>query len=176
MAGTTFLRGERVELQPIERDDAAFLAGLVNDPRVRRHLGAADPLNRIQEREWIESLDDTEGYHFLIAADGSPVGSIGLHEPNEIWGTIEIGYMIDPDCWGQGYATDAVSQACRYAFAERRFEKVFACVYETNPASHRVLKKAGFVEEGRLRDEAFVEGERVDLFRYGLLADDWFEQ
>ncbi|TYL39727.1 GNAT family N-acetyltransferase [Natronococcus pandeyae] len=175
MPGVTFLRGDLVELRPIECDDAAFLAGLVNDPRIRRYLGTADPLNRTQKRERIESLDDAEELQFVIAVDGEPVGSIGLYEPNETWGTTELGYMIDPDHWGEGYATDAVSQACRYAFAERRFEKVSASVYETNPASRRVLEKAGFTEEGRLRDEAFVEGDRVDLHRYGLLAEEWFE-
>ncbi len=173
MPGAVFLDGEVVELRTIEREDAEFLQKLVNDPRVRRHIGAGAPLNGVQEREWIDSLGESDKVRLLIAVDGEPVGSIGLDAPNDIWGTTELGYMVDPDHWRQGYATDAVSQVCRYAFAQRRLDKVYACVYETNPASRRVLEKAGFTEEGRLRNEAFVEGERVDVHRYGLLADEW---
>lgn len=174
MPGAVFLDGDTVELRTIEREDAAFLTGLLNDPRVRRDIGSYAPLNEVQEREWIDSLGESAGVRLLVAVDGGPVGTVGLDEPNEVWGTTELGYMIDPDRWGNGYATEAVSLACRYAFAERRLEKVYARVYETNPASRRVLEKVGFVEEGRLREEAFVEGERVDLRRYGLLADEWF--
>jgi RimJ/RimL family protein N-acetyltransferase len=62
---------------------------------------------------------------------------------------------------------------CRYAFAERRLDKVGAAAYETNSGSKRVLEKAGFTREGTLRREAFVGGERVDLVHFGLLADEF---
>ena len=53
-----------------------------------------------------------------------------------------------------------------------RLEKLSADALATNPASQRVLEKNGFLEEGRFRDHAFVDGERVDVVRYGLLADE----
>jgi len=172
MPGSTFAKGETIELRTIEPEDAEFLQRVVNDPRVRSGLAAYEPINGPAESEWIESLDEGDGADFLICARGDRVGTIGLNSPNEVWGTAEIGYMIDPDRWGEGHATDAVETVCRYAFEDRRLHKVYAKVYETNPASRRVLEKAGFAEEGVLREEAFAGGERVDIYRYGLLADD----
>ena len=173
MPGSVFLRGEVVTLRPMERDDVEFLTALVNDPTVRRSLAADRPIAQHDEREWIESANEDGGVHLLACADDEPVGTVGLNEPNETWGVTELGYMIDPDHWGHGYATDAADRLCAYAFEERRLNKVFAEVYETNPASTRVLEKVGFEREGVHRQEAFVDGEYVDIYRYGLLASEY---
>ena len=60
-----------------------------------------------------------------------------------------------------------------YGFDERRLHKVFARVLEPNSASQRLLDRLGFEREGRLRDQAFVRGEPVDVLRYGLLESAW---
>lgn len=173
MPGPVFREGDRVELRTVETEDVEFLQRTINHPKVRRGVFAVDPKNREQEREWVESLGDDDGVDLLVCADGEPVGTIGLQPPNQVWGVAEVGYMIAPDHWGNGYATDALAEVCGYAFAERGLDKVYAHAYATNPASRRVLEKVGFTEEGVLRDEAFVDGERVDVHRYGLLADEW---
>lgn len=100
------------------------------------------------------------------------MGIVGLDDPHPAWGTAEVGYFVDPDHWGNGYATDAVRTVCRYAFGERRLGKLYGHVFETNPASARVMEKVGFVREGVHRGQAFLDGERVDILRYGLLADE----
>ncbi|WP_255151576.1 GNAT family N-acetyltransferase [Halorarius halobius] len=171
MPGPVFIEGETVDLHPIEVDDAPFLERLVNDPAVRAGLGSHASHNEQEEREWVESLGGEE-VHLLACVDGDPVGTFGLNDVNEVWGTTELGYMILPDHWGNGYATDAAALICGHAFDERRLAKVYAHVYETNPASARVLEKVGFEQEGLLRQHAFVDGERVDVERYGLLADE----
>lgn len=171
MPGAVFLEGDRVELRTIELADAEFLCELINHPRVRSGIGSSTPVNGVQEREWIEALD-REDLQLMVTVDGESVGTIGFGSPND-WGTTELGYMLHPAHWGRGYATEAVALVSGYGFEERRLNKLSASVYETNPASSRVLEKNGFREEGRLRQEAFVGGEYVDLLRYGLLAEEW---
>jgi RimJ/RimL family protein N-acetyltransferase len=118
-------------------------------------------------------MADDDNVHLLVCVDGEPVGSTGLFVDRPTWGTAEVGYSIAPSHWDNGYATDALRQLCGYAFEERRLHKVVARSYETNPASSRVLEKVGFEQEGVLRREAFVQGEYVDLHRYGLLAEEF---
>ena len=171
MARSAFLRTDGIELCPVESDDAAFLARLMNDPAVRRGIGATTPTALHDEREWIE---DHEGTHLLVVADGDPVGIVGFEETNpSAWGVVELGYFLDPEAWGNGYATTAAALAVEHAFRDRRYAKAVATVYETNPASARVLEKLGFEREATFRKEAFIEGERVDVHRYGLLADEY---
>lgn len=176
MPGPVFREGTDVTLRTIEEDDAEFLQRLINDPSVRIPIGATEPKNRAEELEWIESLGEDDGVHLLVCVEGDPVGNVTLHPPRERWGIAEIGYMIAPEQWGNGYATDAVREICGYAFDERRLNKVCADCYATNPGSRRVLEKAGFTQEGRFRQEAFIEGEHVDVLRYGLLAEEYEER
>lgn len=173
MPGPIYREGERVELRPVETEDADFVQELINDARIRHDLGAIDPINGAQEEEWIENIGENDGVNLLITADGDPVGTINLRPLNETWGTGEVSYMIAPDEWGQGYATDALRELCAHAFEYRRIGKLVGRAYVSNESSCRVLEKVGFREEGVLRKEAFVAGERVDVRRYGLSADEW---
>jgi RimJ/RimL family protein N-acetyltransferase len=173
MPGALFQTSGQVELRPIEPDDSAFLRRVINDPQVRHSLAAVDPINEPQEQEWIESIGESDDTHLLVCVDGDAVGSVTLREPNEVWGVAEIGYMVDPDAWNNGYATDAVEGISQHAFEERRLNKVYAKVYARNDGSRRVLEKVGFTEEGLLRQEGFVDGEHVDVCRYGLLAEEF---
>lgn len=175
MPGPVFLRGEAVTLHPMEPDDAPYLAELLNDPDVRQGIARTHPMSEAEEREWIESLEETDpdALHLLVCADGAPVGTIGMNQVVHRWGKGELGYMIDPDAWNRGYATDAARTVVEFVFDELRFEKLVSHVFETNPASARVLEKVGFEREGTSRGHAFVDGERVDLEIYGLLAADY---
>ena len=175
MPGPVFLEGADVELRTVELEDTSFLQELINDPAVRARLHSSRPISTHQEHNWIESIGEDGDVRLLVCDDDEPVGIVSLEPPDDVWGRAEIAYMIAPEAWGNGYATDAVDALCRYAFTERRLNKLYASVYATNDASTRVLEKVGFQKEGTLRREAFLEGEYVDVHRYGLLAAEWLD-
>lgn len=173
MPGPAFLRGDRVELRVIEEEDLPFLQRVVNDPRVWRSLFAAEPKTMDDERAFYEeAVNADDQVHLLICDDGESVGIVGLSGIDLNWGIAEVGYYVDPDAQDRGYATEALRLVVEYAFDQRRLAKLYAHALATNEPSRRVLEKNGFEEEGRLREEAFVDGERVDVVRYGLLADE----
>ena len=174
--GSGYLTGNAVDLRPPAPEDLPFLCETVNDPRVWRTVSHRDPVTEHAEREWYESLDERDGVDLVIVTTGDdrqPVGVIGYGDVNENWGVAEVGYMIHPDHWNRGYATEATGLLTEYAFGEKRLAKLAASAYAHNPASMRVLEKAGYHEEAVLEREAFVAGERVDLHRYAAFADDW---
>lgn len=171
MAGPVFLRGEDVTLRPPGEGDVPFLTELVNHPDVWPSLAAYEPQTEDEEAAFVESLADSDDVHLLICADDEPVGIVGLNDVRPVWGLAELGYMLSPDAWNNGYATDASRRLVRYGFEDRRLHKVKANAFGTNPASQRVLEKVGFEEEGVFPEHAFVRGEYVDVHRYGLLAE-----
>ena len=73
--------------------------------------------------------------------------------------TAEVGYGVDAKAWGQGVGTAAI-------------RKLIAFVHEDNIASRRLLEKAGFVQEGLLREHYLVNGIPADEAVYGLLRSD----
>ncbi|QCJ46891.1 GNAT family N-acetyltransferase [Haloprofundus sp. MHR1] len=173
MPGPVFLTGDRVELRTVEREDREFIARHRNNPAFRRVLGDARPMNLSAATDYFESVvvgDD--GETFLICADDRAVGLCFFYDLDETNGSAEVGYWITPEAQGNGYATDAARTLARYAFDERRLVKLTARVREPNEASIRVLEKLGFREEGVLREQEFVDGRRVDLRLFGLLASE----
>lgn len=173
MPGPIFLRGEEVTLHPVGDDDVEFLQELVNHPDVWPNLFHTGPKTEAEEREFVESMGESDDVHLLICPDDDPVGILGLNGLNEVWGLAELGYMLVPEAHGNGYATDAARRLVRYAFEDRRLHKVKANAYAHNAASRRVLEKVGFEQEGVFRDHAYVRGEYVDVYRYGLLAEEF---
>jgi len=179
MPGAMFAAGDSVALHTVEDEDLEFLAAARNDPAIRRPLTVNRPSNGEQMREFFENtVSEDDSVSLLVCADGGdgdpePVGSVVLFDEDETAGTATIAYWVVPDEQGNGYCTEGASLLCEYAFAERRLNKLRADVLATNDASHTVLEKLGFVEEGLLREEKYVYGEYVDVHRFGLLADDW---
>lgn len=172
MVGPVFLEGDRVELRPIEADDRAFIRRTVSDPRVRRSLGPA--AGRAWTDPW-EAKRPYDGDHFLVTTGGKATGVIGFWPRHEAWGIAQVALAITPKQWDNGFGREALRCLCAYAFEERRLHKLVAPIVEGDEIAIAVFEAAGFVEEGRLRGEAYYEGDPRDVIRFGLLAADWFD-
>ncbi|WP_227133990.1 GNAT family N-acetyltransferase [Halorubellus salinus] len=179
MPGAVFLRGDRVSLHTIEEADLDLLNENVNDPRVRRPLTSATPTTMRSTEEFHEDVvSDDDSVNLLICVDGDdgdpePVGDIALFKIHERtrWG--ELAIAIHPDHWSKGYGTEASRLLVEYAFDERNLNRVQARVMAANDASRRIWETLGFEQEGRLRENQFVDGEYVDTLYFGLLEADW---
>ncbi|KTG07906.1 hypothetical protein AUR64_01330 [Haloprofundus marisrubri] len=173
MPGPVFLVGDHVELRTVEREDREFIARHRNDPIFRRLLGDARPMNLSSATEYFETVvGSDDGETFVVATEDRAVGLVFFFDLDERNGVAELGYWVTAEAQGRGYATDAARALARYAFEERRLEKLTAQVVTSNTASVRVLEKLGFHEEGVLREHEFVDGQRVDLRVFGLLASE----
>jgi len=84
----------------------------------------------------------------------------------------EMGYWLGEAFWGRGIMTDAVRALTRYAIAAHGLTRVYAVPFEWNPASTRVLEKAGFVCEARMRRSVIKEGQILDSFLYAFTVSE----
>jgi RimJ/RimL family protein N-acetyltransferase len=110
---------------------------------------------------------------FGIIVDGEAAGSVSLMPGKDIERTTaEIGYWLGRPFWGRGIATEAVRAATLYAFDQLGMHRVFAVPFGRNPASTRVLEKAGYVREGILRRSAVKDGKLIDQILYAAYDDD----
>ena len=109
---------------------------------------------------------------FAIATDSEAIGSIGLMPGRDVHRfTAELGYWLAEPYWGRGIVTMAVKALVQYAFEELGLRRVYAEPYATNPASSRVLEKAGFQLEGRLRASVFKDGKVLDQLLYAIVRE-----
>jgi RimJ/RimL family protein N-acetyltransferase len=107
---------------------------------------------------------------FAIATADEVIGGIGLQRQSDVHRlTAEIGYWLGEPFWGRGIATRAVRAVTAWAFATTSLERLYACVFATNPASARVLSNAGYQLEGRMRRAVIKDGRILDQLIYAAL-------
>ena len=161
-------------LRPWQLTDVASLARQANNSNIWNNLRDyfPHPYTKNDGEQFIRMvLDKTApAVDFAIVVEGKAVGGIGI-VPNKDVERIsaEMGYWLGEEYWGQGIMTRVVRQMYEYVFAGFPIIKLYAPVFSHNPASIRVLEKAGFVREGILRQAAIKNGKVIDLHYYGLV-------
>jgi RimJ/RimL family protein N-acetyltransferase len=136
---------ERLVLRRARPDDLAAMHRVMSDPRAMRYWSTPPHPDIDTTREWLDSMINSppgSSDDFIVERDGIVIGKMGA------WRLPDIGYMLAPAVWGQGYATEALSAFIGYAFAERT-DFLTADVDPRNAASLALLARAGFRETGR---------------------------
>ena len=172
------LETDRLVLRPFRAADGPDVRRLAGDPRVAATtLNIPHPYEEGMAEGWIGTHEEAfaEGRGLTLAVtlrnEGTLVGAIGLVR-NRRFESAEAGYWIGVPYWNRGYATEALEALLAHAFSTLGLHRVHAHHMDGNPASGRVMEKAGMRREGVLR-EAAKKGERfLDLAVYGILCTD----
>ena len=153
--------------------DEESLARHANDRRVWRNLKDAfpHPYYLDHARAWIaQNKGESPPHQFAIVVDDCVVGGIGIEFRSDIWRySAELGYWLAPDYWGRGIMSAVLRAVVDYAFATFDLNRLWAGAFDWNPASIRVLEKAGFAFEARLTKSAYKDGEFVDEVIYAIV-------
>ena len=159
-------------LRPWTADDVSSLVRHANNYEVWRHLRNQfpHPYTREDAEEWIAFVEQRNPQtYFAIEVQGEAVGGIGLIPKSAIERcSAEMGYWLGEAVWGKGIATAAVRALTNYGFKAFGLTRIFAVPFANNPASARVLEKAGYVREGVMRRSAIKEGVVLDQFLYAI--------
>lgn len=122
--------------------------------------------------QWIGGVSNERPRRsFIIAVNGEAVGGIGLVIGHDIERcSAEVGYWLGEQHWNRGIATAALDRICEYAFEEFGLLRIFATPLSWNPASFRVLEKAGFAKEGIMQNACIKDGKVVSMVLFAKLA------
>jgi RimJ/RimL family protein N-acetyltransferase len=106
--------------------------------------------------------------------DDRLVGTCQLHSLHTIYRSAELQIRIgERDNQGKGYGSEAVYLLLRHGFEDRNLHRIGLHVFDDNLAAIRIYTKAGFKEEGRLREAAFINGRLKDILLFGLLRSEF---
>lgn len=121
-------------------------------------------------RAWLQGMIDipaSEGEDFVVEYGGRVIGKAGLYR------FPEIGFILHPDVWGLGFASEAVAAVLARAFEVHDLDAVVADVDPRNVACLRLLARRGFRETGRRERSWLVGDEWCDSVDLALSRDDW---
>src|SRR5437764_2820360 len=146
------LKLARCTLRPWRVGDETSLVRNANNRRVWHNLSRLPhPYTRQDADAWIaRASTHVPVVDFAIVVDGDAVGGIGVELGRDVFlRSAEVGYWLGEPYWGRGIATEALRAVTEYAFATFDLCRLQAGVFEWNPASMRVLEKAGYTLEAR---------------------------
>ncbi|MBI1256462.1 MAG: GNAT family N-acetyltransferase [Chloroflexi bacterium] len=171
------LETERLILRPLVMTDAPTIRALAGEYQVARMtLNIPHPYPEGAAEAFIQArLDHPEnGYVFGIVrkVDQQLMGAIGIH-PEPRFNRAEIGYWLGIPYWNQGSASEAARRVVAFGFAELKLNRIYASYFTHNPASRRVMEKAGMTYEGTLRQHIIRDGAAYDLGYCGILRSEW---
>jgi RimJ/RimL family protein N-acetyltransferase len=163
-------------LRPWRSADGAALVRHANNRKIWLNLRDRfpHPYTQADANGWLalRAADTGDPHNFAIEFEGDAIGGIGLEFFTDVHRmTAEIGYWLAEPMWGRGFAPLAVKAVTHYAFATFDLRRLQATVYEWNPASARVLEKAGYTLEARLRNYIFKDNRICDAWMYAKLRE-----
>lgn len=166
-------------LRPFFADDAESVASLAGNPAVAKTtLNVPHPYDRSMAEAWItthEKQRKSGRNHVFATVDQSSdhlVGAVNLAVDKRN-NKGEIGYWIGEKYWGFGYATEATIAVVGLGFETLGLNRIAGQCFARNPASGRVLEKAGMAFEGTARQSKLKEGRYEDFEIYAILRSDW---
>ncbi|MGH9839600.1 MAG: GNAT family N-acetyltransferase [Blastocatellia bacterium] len=169
------LKLEHSTIRSYRWGDEDSLVRHANNYKVWRNLTNVFPYPYTMEsaRTWLEyaTTQDPE-INFAVAVNDQVAGGIGLKLKDDIYRrTAEIGYWLGEEFWGRGIMPEAVRALTDWSFASFDLVRIYAGIFEYNSASMRVLEKAGYQYEARLRKHITKEGQTFDDVIYAIIRE-----
>ena len=172
-------RGDLVRLVAPAEEDASVLARWSEDAGYLRALDS-DHARPVSAREFATRLAPEQSepnkveFHLRTLQDNRLIGFVALHsiEWNNGAALLAIG-IGEPAYRGKGYGSDALCLILRYAFNELNLHRVGLDVISSNAPAIRAYRRAGFQQEGAMRDAVLRDGCRYDRIIMGILRHEW---
>ena len=157
MQKSSILETERLILQPVKMEDAAFILELYNSPNFIKFIGdrnlrsVEDAENYIKEK----FLPHVEKHGFgsfviLRKSDNRKIGNVGIYMRDGL-NAPDIGFSFLPEFEGKGYGFEASKKLMEIAFSEFDLKKISAITTKENIASQKLIKKLGLKFQSIIR-------------------------
>lgn len=165
--------GNHIYLRPIEMGDTERIVQWRNQERVRHNFLYQKPFTKEGHEEWMRTrVAAGEVVQFIICGkeSGRAVGSVYFRDIDMRHKKAEYGIFIgEADCAGQGWGSEAARLAVGYARDTLKLHKLMLRVFADNARAVKSYQNAGFVQEGRLRDEFLQDGKYRDILLMAVI-------
>lgn len=170
------LKGEKVLLRAIEKEDMEFLREMINDEEMEKNVvGWSFPVSKYEQEKWFESqMLNKNNLRFIIELEGKRIGLATI--TNIDWKNRKACHGIKlygEDIKRKGLGTDAVVTIMKYAFEELQINKLYSTILEYNEASLRLFEKCGWEREGILKESVYKNNKYVNEIVIGILKEQY---
>ena len=183
MSSFPSLQTPRLLLREIVAADADALFSIHGDPERMKWFGNDPLVDRDAALKlvstfagWREMPSPGTRWGIEVAGKSGLIGTCGLFGWNRSWRKCTLGYELSREVEGQGYMSEALRVVIAWGWSQMSLNRIEAQVHPENASSVSLLRRLGFVQEGRLRQVGYWGGSFHDLYQYSLLKQDWSNQ
>lgn len=167
---------KRVRLRALRREDSALLYEWINQRELVIFNASYHPVSDVDHESWLESMlkkrFDLVIFVIEDIASGQAIGSCQLFNINWRHRSAELQIRIGDQLFqNQGLGSEAVQLLCRFGFDDLNLHRIYLSVFKKNERAIDAYRKCGFVEEGVMREAAFIDAQWLDVTLMGLLND-----
>ncbi|MDP9066818.1 MAG: GNAT family N-acetyltransferase [Actinomycetota bacterium] len=172
------LHTPRLRLEAVTPEHAEGLWNAIERslPELRRFMAWAPSASLENSRVFTQMMarrwEEVSEWTFVIVHDGEAAGTISLSGYQSLFALAEIGYWLRSDLSGRGLMTEAARAVSDFGFDEIGLHRIELRAAVDNAGSIRIAEKLGFAREGLLREASWSERGYLDLYIYGLLAEE----
>lgn len=158
------LESERLKFRAIKRSDIDDIYEYSKNPNTSKFLLWSPHMSKYTTQEFVDIIlskyksGEYNDWAIVLKKTNKMIGTCGFTRIDDENKTVEIGYVLNPEFWGNGYATEAVKKILEFAFDELDANRVEARFMLGNDASLAVMKKVGMTFEGYYRDAIIAKG------------------
>ncbi|MCT4705627.1 spermidine N1-acetyltransferase [Enterobacteriaceae bacterium H11S18] len=165
-----------IRLRPLEREDLRFVHQLDNNASVMRYW-FEEPYEAFVELSdlYDKHIHDQSERRFVVESNGEKAGLVELVEINHVHRRAEFQIIIAPDFQGKGLASRAAKLAMDYGFSVLNLYKLYLIVDKENAKAVHIYKKLGFMVEGELIHEFFINGEYRNTIRMCIFQQQYLD-
>lgn len=171
------LIGKRIRLTAVRHEDTSIMTRWYEDAEFARMLDAkpAYPRTESQVSRFLHEESGKDSFMFAIRPkdDERFMGFIDIGGILWIHGSGWLGIAIGADYQGQGYGYEALQLVLSFAFRELNLYRIQLTVFAYNTRAIALYEKSGFTREGSFREALHRDGQRHDMFVYGILRPEW---
>ena len=176
------IRGEKTCIRPMRLDEASLLYPWTLDPDVRpfwgtdsRYEDLDDFLRQMEPaRHYFDGSQPELGRNFIIEADDTVIGMVNTNRIDIRHRSTEIDIVIGHrDYRERGYGSDALRAFLRFLFDDIGLHRVWLGTYEYNARARRVYERLGFIQEGVMREDEYLDGRWINTVIYGILEHEF---
>ncbi len=175
------IQTERLLIRPLAMADASDIFQISSDSQVSRYVLWETHRNIGDSRAFLRQLlrqyrlGEAASWGIQLMESGHIIGTIGFVAISREHSCGEVGYSLGRAHWGQGYATEALKAVIAYGMEQMHLNRIEAQYDVDNPASGRVMEKAGMQREGVLRQRLCNKGRFIDVCQCAILSSDYFQ-
>lgn len=172
------MKDSRVYLRALEPTDYKISINWRKDDEIWDMLGGTKYfVSEAYEKQWVEkTIFDSKDVKLAICLKENDryIGNVYMTNIDMQKQSCHSHILIgEKDCWGKGYAGEALILLCDYMFTERNIHRIQAIVLESNQASLKMHQKCGYKIDGLMRDSVFKNGKFQNQYILSLLKDDF---